>query len=466
MTYNERLVNQTVKNDIPLKGGPHSFGALPWFLAHGVLNSVFALWTFGGSVFLLFLDEVGLPKRQIGAMLALFPFCGVLALGFAPVAARWGWKRVFLFGYGARKGVMALLLLLPGVLAAAGPAAGLVFLFGVIIIFALLRSLAETAYYPWTQEFIPNHLRGKFSGLSLVTGTLASGLALGTAGWVIGQGTGLPRFLWLIAAGCVLGLAGVACMRHVPGGAPRSSRAANGVHRANMMRALRDGTFATYLGASGCVTIGTLLFGCFLPLYVKERLGVAAGAVVTLDIAVMAGGALAGLVLGWAVDRVGSRPVLMPAAALAVLVPLGWMLLPRQIPHALSWCAVLYFLNGFAASGVAIASGRLLFNRVVPPEQSTAYTAIYYAWMGVTGGLAPLLAGNLLSASGDWQIRAGPVTVDGHSLLFLGAALLLTAGWWLYGRVPPDDRHTTRSVLNGLLEAAPWSRLFHVGRGA
>src|SRR5664279_3821057 len=79
--------------------------ALPWFLASSFLNMLFALWTFGGSVFLLFLSELRLPKGQIGAVLAVFPFCGVLALGFAPLATRWGWKRVFLLGYGARKAV-------------------------------------------------------------------------------------------------------------------------------------------------------------------------------------------------------------------------------------------------------------------------------------------------------------------------------------------------------------------------
>jgi len=81
--------------------------ALPWQWAGTGLNTFFALWTFGGSVFLLFLSELGLPKVQIGVVLALFPFCGLLALGFAPVAARLGRKRVFLGCYGARKVVMA-----------------------------------------------------------------------------------------------------------------------------------------------------------------------------------------------------------------------------------------------------------------------------------------------------------------------------------------------------------------------
>ncbi|MDO9526023.1 MAG: MFS transporter, partial [Gemmobacter sp.] len=388
----------------------------------------------------------------------------VFALGFAPVATRWGWKRVFLACYGTRKVVTAVLLLLPWVLTTVGQDAGLIFLLGIIIVFALLRALAETAYYPWSQEFIPNRMRGKIAGINTMLGALASGLALGIAGWVIGHGTGLPRFLVLIAVGCVLGLIGVMLMGKVPGGAPRLDPVVAGMHWANMVQTLRDRNFVAWLGGSGCVTVGTLLFTSFLPLYVKERMGVASGAVVVLDVMVMAGGALAGLLLGWAADRVGSRPVLMPAAAMTLLVPLGWLLLPRQTPHVVAWCAVLYFLNGMAAGGVAIASGRLLFNNVIPREQSTAYTAIYYAWLGITGGLAPLLAGALLTTCGDWQTRVGIVVVDGHGLLFMGAFLLLAAGWWMYGRVRPDDRHTTRTVLKQLLEPALQGRLLQIWR--
>jgi MFS family permease len=149
---------------------------------------------------------------------------------------------------------------------------------------------------------------------------------------------------------------------------------------------------------------------------------------------------------------------------MAMLVPLGWLLLPRQIPHAVAWCAALYFLNGLASSGMAIASNRLFFNRVVPPEQSTAYTAIYYAWMGITCGIAPLLAGVLLTLCGDRQSRIGARVVDGHSLLFLGATLLLGAGWWLYGRVKPDDSHTTRSVLSELLVSTLGRRVLQTWR--
>ena len=421
--------------------------ALPWQWASTGLNTVFGTWVLGASVFLLFLSELGLPKAQIGVVLSVFPFCGLLALWFAPLASRIGRKRVFLACYGTRKAVIAGLLLLPLIVSRRGAGAGLAWLLTTIAVFAVLRAFAETAYYPWSQEVIPNRVRGMSGAVTTLVSTAAGCVALLIAGRVITGGTGTGRFLLLIGAGCVVGLLSVALMAPVPGGKPDRAATEAGAHAAAMRRALKDRNFVFYLAGLGCVTVGTLLVVSFLPLYVRERLGVPAGAVVTLDAAVMLGSALSGLACGWAADRLGSRPVLMPALALNLLIPLGWLLLPRQTPHVVGWCAALYVSYGVASSGVGIGAGRLLFNGVVPPESNTAYTAIYYAWMGLSGGVAPLLAGAILGAFGDRQLTLGPLTGDGHTLLFVLALVLLALGWWLYGRVKPDGVHTTRTVL-------------------
>lgn len=444
----------TMENNISPLGEQDQCRALPWFLAAGTCNTVFSLWTWGGSVFLLFLHALGLPTSHIGLALALVPLSGVLALVLAPHLTRWGWKRVFLIAYGTRKGVMALLLLLPWTLLHGGRTAGWALLFAVIVVFALLRAVAETAYYPWMQEFTPNRRRGQFTGLSLLLGTLASGAALLIAGQVLAHGEGWGRYQALMAAGCVAGLLGVLLMARVPGGAPRPAATSVRAHRADLRAALRDRNFTAFLGGLGAVTLGSLLLSTFLPLYLKDHLGIATGTVVRLDVATMAGGALAGLLLGWATDRVGSRPVLMSSAVVSLLLPLAWLLLPRQSPQVLVACVALYFLYGVAVNGLAIASGRLLFNRVIPPAASTAYTAIYYAWLGLTSGLAPLLAGGLLTLCGSWHTSLGGVTIDGYSLLFAAAILLLALGWRCYRRVHPDGAHTTRSALQLALRAA------------
>jgi len=421
--------------------------ALPWSLGAGVFNSIFALWTFNGSVFLLFLSELGLPKGQIGALLSLFPFCGLLALVFAPVANWVGRKRVFLACYGSRKVVIAGLLLLPWIVATAGQTAAMVFLFAVVIVFAVLRALAETAYYPWFQQFVPNAVRGKYAAIAIVFGAGASSVALLVARQVLDTGVGLSRYLLLMGIGSVLGLIGVLMMVRVPGGEPVRETTLRGTHLKDMAGALRDRNFVVYLSGMGAVTIGTMLLISFLPLYVKEKIGLPPGSVVALDTAVMLGGVLASFTWGWLADRVGSRPVLTLAVGVIVFVPMGWMLLSPQAPQVAVLCALFYFAYGVASNGINIGSGRLLFNGVIPHEKSSAYTAIYYAWMGVTGGFAPLVAGGLLSVTEGWQIAIGGAVVDGNNLLFILSLALLAFGWIAYRRVRPDDIYSTRATL-------------------
>src|SRR5688572_3833603 len=88
---------------------------LPWALAGDSANAVFANLSVFGPVFLLFLDRLGLDKKQIGTLLALFPFCGLIAPFVAGRIARFGLKRTFLLFFGVRKTIILLLLLAPAV---------------------------------------------------------------------------------------------------------------------------------------------------------------------------------------------------------------------------------------------------------------------------------------------------------------------------------------------------------------
>lgn len=421
---------------------------LPWHLANTTLNTVFTTLTVFGSVFLLFLDALGLPKAQIGMLLSLMPFAGLLALGFAPVATRLGRRRVFLTCWTARKLAVAGLLLLPLVLSRFGDTAGLVYLTTIVALFAVLRSLGETAWYPWYQEVVPNRLRGRFSAKSTVLSTLATCAALLAAGQVLKGGATLDRFMLLIGVGCIIGLVGVLMMLPVPGGRPRPEGASRGQNLANLRNALGDRNLVNYLAGLACVTVGTMLYLSFLPLFLKERLGMAPATVVSLETVVMIGGALSAILWGRASDRVGSRPVLMTATTLTMLIPLGWLLLPREIPNILIWCGLLYFTHGVLFNGGYIGSFRLLFNGVTPPRHNTAYTALYYAALGLTGGAAPLLAGGLLQLYGSRHIDFGPLTADGHTVLFVLSMVLLALGLACYARVQPDDRYRTREVFH------------------
>src|SRR5688572_12367731 len=89
--------------------------SLPWHYLRDATNTVFVQFTFFGPAFVLFLNELGLNKAQIGLMLSLFPFVGAVSLLFTPSVGRFGYKKTWLTFYGLRKLITLLLVLVPWV---------------------------------------------------------------------------------------------------------------------------------------------------------------------------------------------------------------------------------------------------------------------------------------------------------------------------------------------------------------
>jgi hypothetical protein len=139
---------------------------LRWSIGLNAANTVFTQFTFFGSAFILFLDRLELSKSAIGLVLSLIPFSGLLAPLLAPFTARFGYKRAFVLFFFLRKVAAIPLLLTPWVVARFGAEVALAFVVGVVGLFALARTVEETAYYPWNQEFVPAEVRGSYSAMS------------------------------------------------------------------------------------------------------------------------------------------------------------------------------------------------------------------------------------------------------------------------------------------------------------
>lgn len=399
---------------------------LPWFFGHSAANSVFSMLTFFGPVFILFLSELGLPKTRIGFLLSLLPFTGLVALFIAPTVARLGVKRVFVTCWAMRKGVAALLLLTPWVLGEHGPDAAFTLVTAIVAAFAMLRAVAETAWYPWGQEIVPAAMRGRFNGINNLVTMLSGSLALGVSSWVLDHVEGLQRFTLLIGVGVAFGIVCAVLALPIPGGAP-GGRAATRYSRA-MGEALRGGSFRRFLLYTSLVMVATqALLNAFIPLFMKEQVGLAEGRILWLQVAGYATGLLSGFGWGWQADRRGSKPTLLVAMGLMFLLPICWMVMPRQ--HELSFAAGLAVaaLAGFVSTGWWVCDQRLLYVGIVPPEKRTEYMALYYAWIGLLGGLGPLLAGAALDHFQKLAGRWGPVHVDPYTPLFTAALLMLSA---------------------------------------
>lgn len=410
---------------------------LPWSIAGDTGNTVFAQLIFFGSVFVLFLDELGLNKTQIGSLLSLIPFCGLLALFIAPATARFGFKRTFVTFFGVRKLITVFLLVTPWVIATFGATVGMVFVAAITAGFALTKAVADTAAFPWVQEYIPDSVRGKYYATSNLFTTIAAFLTVTGAGFVISQVGGLTAFMLLIAVGVAFGFFSVFSYSRVPGGAPRETARAD---LGKMGLALRDGNFVRYMLGIGLVIVGFVPLLSFLPLFMREEVGLSEGSVVLLTNGALAGGLLAGYLWGWASDRYGSKPVMMIGLTIRLLLPLLWFIMPRNSEWSLYAALGIAALQGIGDVGWAIGSARLLFVSVVPAAQSMEYMALYYASAGLITGLSQLLGGAVLDLTAGLHGQIGPFFIDPYTVLMVGAFVLTLAAALLFRGVRADNR--------------------------
>lgn len=402
--------------------------AIPWRIIANSTNTVFAQFTFFGSVFILFLSELGFNKTQIGFQLSLFPFFGLVALFIAPAVARFGYKRTFLTFWGLRNVVTALLILTPWVALRFGVPGTLVFVTCLVAAFSFCRAVAETGWYPWALEMIPDSLRGKFAATNQIFITLVGLVVVSLAGFVVESSTELSRFTILIAVGVLFGLFSVWAYSLIPGGAPEVTATATGEQRREVWQALRDGPFVSYLVGISLVTLATVPMVSFLPLFMSEQVGLSEGQIVLLQNGVLAGGLLSSYLWGWAADRYGSKPVMLTGVLLTLTLPVSWMIMPRASGWSLAIAMVIAFIQGVSSIAWSIGSGRILFVSLVPPEKKTDYMALYYASAGLVGGMSQLIGGSILDLSQDLGGGFAGIVFDPYTPLFLlGFALSVAA---------------------------------------
>jgi HEAT repeat protein/Na+/melibiose symporter-like transporter len=432
---------------------------LPWGIASNSANAVFIQFTFFGSAFVLFLNQLQLNNTQVGFLLSLFPFFGLVALFIAPAVARFGYKRTYLTFYGARKVVAAFLLLTPWILSRFGTQAALGFVMVIVVLFALCRATAETALYPWIQEIIPNSIRGKYAATSNFFSQLSGVAAAAVGGAILSSVAGLNGFMVLIAIGVLFGFLSVWAVSFRPGGAATVSEGENRRSTRDMLNAIRDRNYSRYLIGLGLITVATVPMVAFLPLYMRAEVGLSTGEVVWLQTGTLVGGLVSTFLWGWAADRYGSKPVMMFGLYAQLLLPLGWMLMPQNSRYSLYAALGIAMLQGVASLSWTIGSGRLLYVSVVPPDKKSEYLAVYYAAVGIFGGVSQLIGGRVLDLSSNLHGRFLLFDLNPHVPLFLVGLILPVASLFIFRKVQSDSQITIGEFAGLFLHGNPFYAL-------
>lgn len=405
--------------------------ALPWSLGANAANAVFVQLVFFGPAFVLFLDELSISRTEIGFLLSLVPFTGLVALFIAPTVARFGYKRTFLIFWGSRKVVAGFLLFVPFVTMTFGLQAAIILITLIMVGFSLCRSIAETGYYPWLQEYVPDSVRGKFSATNTALSNLVGIIATAVATFVIGLSDDINRFMILFALGVSFGLISVLMYSRIPGGASvEADDNASKMSYRDMLTTTKDINLRYFLVGILFFTFGTGPIYSFLPLFMRQEVGLTESHILSLQISILVGGLISSQLLGWSADRYGSKPVMLSGVVITTFLPIGWILIPRMTTVSLPLALFFAFFQGVSVIAWAVGSKSLLFTQVVPKDKTSQYMAVYYASIGLIGGVSKFIGGVIIDAfdglSGQFLfIQLDPFTVLMVMSIILPAISLL-----------------------------------------
>jgi MFS family permease len=423
--------------------------AIPWALGYDLANTFFVQLTFFGSVFILFLDDLGLSEAQIGLLLSILPFLSLLSLFITPPVARLGYKRTFLIFIAIRNLFTAGLLLVPWLSGRLETSVLVRYVAFITIAFAVGRAVAMTAFLPWQQEYIPHQMRGRYSGYSSIMISLSGLVAVGLASFVLDRPLGDWRYPLLFGIGVFFGIVSIFLASRLPGGAPVRSGISLFRFDKKVLKPLRDSRFIRYLVAMGLTTLAMGPILSFLPIFMKERVGLNPGSIVLLQTGGLVGSLLSSYFWGWLADRYGSKPIALNGLLMTVLLPIFWFMMPRASLWSLPAALAISLLQGIASTGWSIGSGRLLFDSIATGEGRTEYLSQYNAWAGILSGAGSILGGTLLQYFSTTQLNIFNMSVDSYSILFgIGFLLSLLSLLIMYSLHVP--RETGLGELAGL----------------
>lgn len=429
---------------------------LRWMFFAETASAVFSTFTLFGPIAPLYFNELGFSKSSIGLVLSLLPFFGMITPFFAGWIARTGFRFVCRLFYSIRKTVLILFLLLPWVARNWGVDAAFAATVAIVGVFAFSRAMAEAAVYSWTQEIIPNSVRGKAAGIMTILGALAIIAGSVAAGAWLKAAPGMNGYLAILAVGLLAGFVYLFGMFHYPGGAPVARPAAPhaGSFPAQLLSVFRDRTFAGYILAMAMISLGCC-YWVFFPLYLKGTLGLKSEQVFLFDAFGYAGILFSCFFWGWCADRFGSKPVLLVGLWGWTIGALFWLLIPANSAWTLpAACAFALVIKVFSI-GYATGMNRYLFVRAVPAEKRHLFMPVFYAASGLAGGIAPMLAGYFLDRAAGGLFPAGLLRMDGYLLLVALCTIPLLIALRVVHHLPYDGPLKTREFLGMMVQGHP-----------
>ncbi len=433
---------------------------LPYLYTFNVLNTAALLCTVSTPL-ALYAAELGVPKDRIGLLGGIMPFAQVLCIAFLPLVMQFSQRITSALAYGGR--YLFLLPWLAAPLFLGTPDIVFWILFGSMTLFSISRTIAETALWPWSQEYMPRQVRGRISGITsllVLPAALLGSLAIQL--WLDSR-TGIDRFFPVIVIGVTFGLVSAFSLLGLGGGNPRPGSAARPRrHQGDAHPDPRRQFLALPVFVGHAVLRlhrGQPVPRAVLPRTAGHQLRPARPPHCTRT---------GGRGAGRADRRLVRRSLRHPrhphhVAGLQVVLLFCLLLVNDRLPGVHVIAGAIFFLFGLLFQS-SISVGGIYMLNYVPPAQKENYMTLAYATDGIIGGGVTFLAGMLLNF-----LEVQPVTLFGAALgsyetLFVLCAVVVVTSALAFAVLKEEGATGVRDFFGQFRRGSPIRALLSIHR--
>ena len=398
-------------------------------------------WLVGlGTPLVLLAGQLGATSFEVGLAYAfvflLLPI-QVLATSTLP---RFGYKKQVIFGWTSR-GFFLLIPLYLAWLAPEQPQRWMVYaLIASAFFFSFFRSLGSCGVMPLLYATLPENVRGRYFSTDQAVMGISGIFTLLFCSLLFRVLPIYEAFFWQYVyaiAGVFFTVYYLSRVKDPP--KPRETSIRD-IFRESPAICLRASPFRQYLIY---MTASALMGTAFVPLkayYLKIEAGLGSDVILVYTAIQYAGAIIGTLWMRNRVDSTGVKPIFRISLLISLAISVYWFFLVNGYGWLLHGLPVAYFVFGLTAS-IWVTAHLKYLPRVCDEEQQALHVSVHSAFIGVIGGLAPIIWGFLVKLPGG---LAG-VQSDRFALYFIGLGLV-QLGLILY--IPRlSSEHSDRPAL-------------------
>ncbi len=325
-------------------------------------------------------------------------------------------------------------------------------LVGVIALVTIANQFAGSARGSWIGELIPERIRGKFFGYSMMfAGIIGAAFAVAEGRFLeVIKSHGLFAFTGLFFFGSLFGIVSAALNIPQPD-CPLPGAESKTPYLQLIRRTFKNRPFVTLALVHAAIALGGIA-GPFNAAYCLRDVGLGyfgLGVLNTIStLALVASSPLWGKVTA----RHGCRPVLITGLALLTPLSLVWLGIPpgaaARAYRLLPWTNVL---GGIGSAAVSVSISTMVYKTSFPEGRSVQF-ALYSTFVTLVGAPMPIVGGWLVSA-----LDGAGWTVDLRLTFYLWSLFIFVA-FLLAQRLTEEGAISTRVLVFNYLPrgAADW----------